>query len=133
MRRLVNTSIFLSFGLMMFQTFGAGCTARVQVGDDSGSGRQEVGPDGAAGGVEPSAGSGGFSSTSAGSSVAVGAGGGDSAPTAGAIALFKSQLPREPSNDSGSSSSAGGGPDTDPDDLFIMFGAPVTSCANPAD
>ncbi|WP_437660017.1 hypothetical protein [Sorangium sp. So ce1182] len=52
----MNTSIFLFFGLMMFQTFGAGCTARVQVGDDSGSDGQEVEPDGAAGGVESSAG-----------------------------------------------------------------------------
>ncbi|WP_437303781.1 hypothetical protein [Sorangium sp. So ce388] len=52
----MNTSIFLFFGLMMFQTFGAGCTARVQVGDDSDRGDQEIGLDGAAGGVESSAG-----------------------------------------------------------------------------
>ncbi|WP_437596802.1 hypothetical protein WMF28_29955 [Sorangium sp. So ce590] len=143
----MNTSISLFFGLMMFQTFGAGCTARVQVGDSSGD--QEVGPDGAAGGVESSVGSGGagggggfsstsvssvavgsggFSSTSV-SSVAVGAGGGDSAPTAGAIALFRCESPGEPSN-CGSSSSAG--PGTDPYDLFIVFGAPVSSCADPS-
>ncbi|MGK3986533.1 hypothetical protein WME99_26040 [Sorangium sp. So ce136] len=152
----MNTSISLFFGLMMLQTFGAGCTARVQVGDDSGRGDQEAGPDGATGGVESSAGSGGagggFSSTSgssvavgsggfsstSGSSVAVGvssvtvgSGGGDSAPTAGAIALFRSEFPGEPSNDSASSSSVGGGTGIDPYDLFIVFGAPVSSCADP--
>ena len=168
MRRLVNTSISLFFGLTMFQTFGAGCTARVQVG--------QAGPDeGAAGGVESSAGSGGagggfsstsgsssavvgaggfsstsgsssavvgaggFSSTSGSSSVVVGsssvvagAGGGDAAPTAGAIALFRGEFPGEPSNESGSSSSVGGGPGADPNDLFIIFGAPVSSCADPS-
>ncbi len=147
MRHLVDTSISLFFGLMMLQTFAAGCTARVQVGDDSGSGDQEVGSHGAAGGVESSAGSGGadggVSSTSvssvavgsggfistSGSSVAVGAGGGGSAPTAGAIAFFRSETPGEQPNDSGSSASVGGGPGTDPYDLFFAIGVPVSSCA----
>ncbi|WP_437619624.1 hypothetical protein [Sorangium sp. So ce1151] len=171
----MDTSTSLFFGLMMFQTFGAGCTARVEVGDDSGSGGQEAGPDGAAGEVESSAssgvaggggfsstsgsavavGAGGFSSTSgssgaggadestSGSSVAVGAGGfsstsgssgaggGDAAPAASAIALFRSQLPSLPSDDSDTSSSAGGGPDLDPNDLFIILRAPAPSCEDP--
>ncbi|WP_437478964.1 hypothetical protein WME75_31645 [Sorangium sp. So ce1014] len=147
---------------MMLQTFAAGCTARVQVGDDSGSGDQEVGSHGAAGVVESSAGSGGadggvtstsvtsvavssggFISTSgssvavgaggggstSGSNVAVGSGGGGSAPTVGAIAFFRIDTPGEQPNDSGSSASVGGGPGTDPYDLFFAIGVPVSSCA----
>ncbi|WP_437501008.1 hypothetical protein [Sorangium sp. So ce1099] len=151
----MDTSISLFFGLTMFQAFGAGCTARVQVGDDSGSGgtgggfsstsvssvvgSATVGSGGfsstSVSSVVGSAtvGSGGFSSTSVSSvvgSATVGSGGGDSAPTAGAIALFRSEFPGEPSNDSGSGYS--GGPGTDPNDLFIIFGAPVSSCADPS-
>jgi hypothetical protein len=149
MRRLVNTSISLFFGLMMLQTFGAGCTALVEVGDDSDDGGgQAAGPDDDAhgtgsGGVggnsstgsSSSVGNGGNSSTGGGSSVGAGdsasTGSGSGPATAGAIALLRSEFP-EPSNESGSSSSGGGpGPGTSPNDLFIIFGVPVSSCADP--
>ncbi|KYF76064.1 hypothetical protein BE11_03355 [Sorangium cellulosum] len=139
---------------MMLQTFGAGCTAQVEVGDDSGKGGgREAGPDDDADGTGSSAssggaggsfstgggspvGSGGESGSTSGSS-SVGTGGGFSTgsgpepATAGAIALFRSQFP-EPSNDSGSSSAGSGGSGTAPNDLFILFGAPVSSCADPS-
>ncbi|WP_437974058.1 hypothetical protein WMF11_36560 [Sorangium sp. So ce295] len=148
MRRLVNTSISLFFGLMMLQTLGAGCTALVEVGDDSDDGGgQAAGPDDDAhgtgsGGVggnsstgsSSSVGNGGNSSTGGASSVGAGGSastGSGSGPTAGAIALLRSEFP-EPSNESGSSSSGGGpGPGTSPNDLFIIFGVPVSSCADP--
>ncbi|WP_437935109.1 hypothetical protein [Sorangium sp. So ce341] len=212
MRRLANTSISLFFGLMMLHTFGAGCTAFVEVGDDSGDGGgQEAGPDddahgtgsgggviaeggssvGSGGGVSAevgsSVGSGGGVSAEVGSSVgsgggvsaevgsSVGSGGGVSAEvgssvgsggnsstgggspvgsggnsgtgggpsvgsgstgsgsaseTVGAIALLGSQLPDRP-DDPWSSSATGGGPPHDPDDLFVIIGPPVRSCAAP--
>ncbi|WP_438038901.1 hypothetical protein [Sorangium sp. So ce128] len=156
----MNTSISLFFGLMMLQTFGAGCTALVEVGDDSDDGGQEAGPEDDANGTGSgssvgsggnsstgggsSVGSGGNSSTGGGSSVgsggdsstgggsSVGAGGsastgsGSGPATAGAIALFRNEFPGEP----GSSSSAG--PGTSPDDLFIIFGSPVSLCSDPS-
>ncbi|WP_437955549.1 hypothetical protein WME76_29080 [Sorangium sp. So ce119] len=141
----MKTPISLFFGLMMLQTFGAGCTALVKVGDDSG---QEAGPDddahmtGSGGtggdfstGGGSSVGNGGDFSTGGGSSVGVGGasstGGGPEPATAGAIALFRNEFP-ERSNDSGSSSAGSGGPGTSPNDLFIIFGAPVSSCADPS-
>ncbi|WP_437981167.1 hypothetical protein [Sorangium sp. So ce117] len=159
----MNTSISLFFGLMMLQTVGAGCTALVEVGDDSGDGGgQEAGPGddahgtgsvGAGGnssagggssvgnggnsstGSSSSIGNGGNSSTGGGSSVgasgSASTGSGSAPATAGAIALLRSEFP-EPSNESGSSSSGGGpGPGTSPNDLFIIFGVPVSSCADP--
>ncbi|KYF63351.1 hypothetical protein BE04_07165 [Sorangium cellulosum] len=145
------------FGLMMLQTFGAGCTAFVEVGDDSG---HAAGPDddangtGSGGGVSAEVGSsvgsgGGDVSAEVGSSVgsgggdvsaevgsSVGSGGGVSAEvgsesaTAGAIALLGSQLPELP-DDPWSSSATGGGPSPDPDDLMVILGAPARSCAAP--
>ncbi|CAN96826.1 hypothetical protein predicted by Glimmer/Critica [Sorangium cellulosum So ce56] len=158
MRRLVNTSISSFFGLMMLQTFGAGCTALVEVGDDSDDGvGQEAGPGddahgtgsvGAGGnsstGGGSSVGSGGDSSTGGASSVgsggdsstggasSVGAGGsastgsGSGPATAGAIAFFRNESPGE----SGTGSSAG--PGTSPNDLFIVFGSPVSRCSDPS-
>ncbi|WP_437721633.1 hypothetical protein [Sorangium sp. So ce861] len=143
MRRLANTSISLFFGLTMLQTFGAGCTARVELGDDSGDGGgQETGPDddahgsgsgGAGGGVTAESGSsvgnGGNSGTGGGSDST---GSGSESAAAGAIALYRNQF-HEPSDESGSSSSGGGpGPGTSPNDLFILFGAPVSTCADPS-
>ncbi|WP_437710237.1 hypothetical protein WMF45_36240 [Sorangium sp. So ce448] len=154
----MNTSIPLFVGLMMLQTFGAGCTALVEVGDDSDDGGgQETGPgddahgigSGGAGGNSStgggsSVGNGGNSSTGGGSSVgsggdsstggasSVGAGGpastgsGSGPATAGAIALLRNEFPGEPE-----SSGSAGGPGTSPNDLFIIFGVPVSSCADP--
>ncbi|XXT16468.1 hypothetical protein WME94_40170 [Sorangium sp. So ce429] len=68
----MNTSISLFFGLMMLQTFGAGCTAFVEVGDDSGDGGgKEAGPDDDANGTG-SGGAGGGVSTGGSSSVGSG-------------------------------------------------------------
>ncbi|WP_437567647.1 hypothetical protein [Sorangium sp. So ce542] len=143
---------------MMLQTFGAGCTAFVEVGDDSG---HAAGPDDEAngtgsggagdgfstGGGSP-VGSGGNSSTGSGSPVGsggnsstgggspvgsggnFGTGGGPESETAGAIALLGSQLPAPP-DDPWSSSATGGGPSPDPDDLMVILGAPARSCAAP--
>jgi len=116
MRRLVNTSIPLFFGLMMLQTVGAGCTSLVEVGDNSGD-DGDVGPNGVTGGEESSASSGGSSSTT---------GGGSEPATAGAIALFGSQLPEQPAP-----GWLGGVLDPNPEDLFVFIGAPVNHCANP--
>lgn len=130
MRRLANPSISLFFGLMMLQTFGAGCTAFVEVGDDSG---HAAGPDDDANGTG-SGGAGGSFSTGGGSPVGsggnFGTGGGPESATAGAIALLGSQLP-EPPDDPWSSSATGGGPSPDPDDLMVIIGAPTRSCAAP--
>ncbi|WP_437731253.1 hypothetical protein [Sorangium sp. So ce1335] len=76
----MNTSISLFLGLMMLQTFGAGCTALVEVGDDSDdSGNVSTGsgsPVGSGGGW-PTAESGSVSgSSSVGSGNGVGTGGG---------------------------------------------------------
>ncbi|WP_199694090.1 hypothetical protein, partial [Sorangium cellulosum] len=57
-------------------------------------------------------------------------GGGSGPATAGAIALLGSQLP-DPSGEPGSSSATGGGPSPDPDDLYVLIGAPALSCAHP--
>ncbi|XXX80250.1 hypothetical protein WMF30_15900 [Sorangium sp. So ce134] len=123
---------------MMIQTFGAGCAARVEIGQDSDSAGQEAtGADipGEEGSVA-SVGSGDGSVASVGSGDGgwgedAGTGGGGPAPVAArAIALFRSQLP-EVSGGSGSSSTASGGPALDPDDLFIKIGNRELSCADP--
>ncbi|KYF87547.1 hypothetical protein BE20_25710 [Sorangium cellulosum] len=119
---------------MMLQTFGAGCTAFVEVGDDSG---HAAGPDDDADGTG-SGGAGGNSSTGGGSpnsstgggSPNSSTGGGSESATAGAIALLGSQLPELP-DDPWSSSATGGGPSPDPDDLMVIIGAPARSCAAP--
>ncbi|WP_437950685.1 hypothetical protein WME98_07595 [Sorangium sp. So ce296] len=157
---------------MMLQTFGAGCTAFVEVGDDSGhaagpdddangTGSGGAGGNSSTGGGSPvggggnsstgggsPVGGGGNSSTGGGSPVGgggnsgtgggspvggggnSGTGGGAESATAGAIALLGSQLPERP-DDPYSSSATGGGPPYDPNDLFVILGAPARSCAAP--
>ncbi|WP_434042204.1 MULTISPECIES: hypothetical protein [Sorangium] len=109
----MNTSISLFFGLMTLQTFGAGCTALVEVGDDSGDGGgREAGPGDDADGSGSSAsggGAGGGVSTGGGPSVSSGVGvstgGGPSVSSGVGVSTGGG-----PSVSSGVGVSTGGGP-----------------------
>ncbi|WP_437314379.1 hypothetical protein [Sorangium sp. So ce385] len=127
MRRFANTSISLFFGLMVLQTFGAGCTARVEVGDDSGDGGgQEAGPDDDAHG----SGSGGGVSAEGGSSVGNGGnfstGGGSSVGNGGNFSTGGGS----PVGSGGNSSTGGGSPVGSGGNSGTGGGSPVGSGGN---
>ncbi|WP_437775883.1 hypothetical protein [Sorangium sp. So ce1097] len=122
----MNTSISLFFGLMTLQTFGAGCTALVEVGDDSGDGGgREAGPGDDADGSGSSA-SGGGAGTGGGPSVSTGSGvstgGGPSVSTGSGVSTGGG-----PSVSTGSGVSTGGGPSVSTGSGVSTGGGPSVS------